>query len=490
MKKQHLLFIYIFTFLAADIGHLNSIYEGVAGDIPVRVIVKTPGVVPGLADINIRVFSDKVHKVTARPIYWHAGEKGAPPADIAYPVKGENNLYSTQLWLMNFGSYNVQVKLYSGEEVFEINIPVNSLALDIKQMEGGLEIILLVLMLLLIFGAVNIITISYRESTIHPDDALPTERVKKSRYVMAVSFVLVLGIIYSGYKWWEDVENLYADNLFQSLQTEVEIVNIKNRDILKVTITDPAISEGRMPEIIPDHGKIMHMYLIKDDLSVLSHIHPSRSIENNNVFEVLMPPVPIGNYSVYMDITYESGLTETIQKTIEYPSQPKVMENGKVPIRDPDDSWTHAKMQHKINWLNRKAEYLPEEEINLEFQTFNSKMVSTKLEPYIQMGGHGALISPENNVFIHFHPIGTISMASQQIFDKQQELASNAASGICYYGLPSDSSKTFSEGIQSNIGKVSFPPLSLDKAGDYFMWVQVKTEGEVVTEKFSFRVMK
>ena len=81
-------------------------------------------------------------------------------------------------------------------------------------------------------------------------------------------------------------------------------------------------------------------------------------------------------------------------------------------------------------------------------------------------------------------------MASQQIFDKQQELAANAASGICYYGLPSDSAKTYSEGIQSNIGKVSFPPLSLDKAGDYFMWVQVKTEGEVVTEKFSFRVMK
>ena len=78
MKKQQLLFIFFFTFLVADIGHLNSIFEGVAGDIPVRVIVKTPGVVPGLAEINIRVFSDVVHKVTARPIYWQAGEKGVP----------------------------------------------------------------------------------------------------------------------------------------------------------------------------------------------------------------------------------------------------------------------------------------------------------------------------------------------------------------------------------------------------------------------------
>ena len=489
MKKIQLIILIYFSFLAGDIGHLNSIFEGVAGEIPVRVIVKTSGVVPGLADINIRVFSDKVHQVTARPIYWHAGEKGAPPADIAHPVKGENNLYSTQLWLMNFGSYNVQVKIYSGEEIFEVNVPVNSLALEIKEMESSLVIILWLFMLLLIFGAVNIITISYRESTIHPDDSPSLDRIRKAKFVMAISFVLVIGILYSGYNWWDDVEKLYANNLFQSLQTEVKIVIINNQNILKVTITDPAIVEGRMPDIIPDHGKIIHMYLVKDDLSVLSHIHPSRSIKNKYVFEVLMPPVPKGNYSVYMDITYESGLTETVLTPIEYKSPIELMEIGKVPIRDPDDSWTHDKMQHKIIWLNKKNEYLQEEEIKLEFQAFNFKKVPTKLEPYIQMGGHGALISPDNNVFIHFHPIGTISMASQQIFDKQQELATNEKSGICYYGLPIDTAKTYSEGLQSNIGRVSFPPLSLDKAGDYYMWVQVKTEGEVVTEKFSFTVM-
>ena len=243
-----------------------------------------------------------------------------------------------------------------------------------------------------------------------------------------------------------------------------------------------------MPEIIPDHGKIIHMYLVKDDLSVLSHIHPSRNTKNKHVFEVLMPPVSGGSYTIYMDITYETGLTETIQSPIEYLDQIEVMENGNVPIRDPDDSWTHANMQHKIIWLNEKADYRLEEDIKLEFQAFDSKLVPTKLEPYIQMGGHGALISPENNVFIHFHPIGTISMASQQVFDKQQELTGYLESGICYYGLPIDTTKTYSEGIQSNIGRVAFPPLSLDKTGEYYIWVQVKTEGEVVTERFKFRV--
>ena len=488
MKKVFFFLCLISVFLSADIGHLNSIFEGTAGDIPIRVIIKTPGVVPGLADINIRIFGENVDKVTAQPIFWKAGIEGAPPADIAEPVKGETNLYSTQLWLMDFGSYNVNIKLYENDDVHEVNVPVNSLAMDIKEMDPLFSTVLWLLMLLLIAGAVNIITISYRESTLHPDDIPDHTRVSRSYRVLLLSLLIVLLIIKIGHSWWLDVENLYADNLFQSLQTEVEIVNIQNQNILNVTITDPAIAEGRMPEIIPDHGKIIHMYLVKDDLSVLSHIHPSRNTKNKHVFEVLMPPVSRGSYTVYMDITYETGLTETVQSPIEYLDQIEVMENGNVPIRDPDDSWTHANMQHKIIWLNEKADYRLEEEIKLEFQAFDSKLVPTKLEPYIQMGGHGALISPENNVFIHFHPIGTISMASQQVFDKQQELTGYLESGICYYGLPIDTTKTYSEGIQSNIGRVTFPPLSLDKAGEYYMWVQVKTEGEVVTERFKFRV--
>ena len=118
----------------------------------------------------------------------------------------------------------------------------------------------------------------------------------------------------------------------------------------------------------------------------------------SNIFKELLPWLFCD--SIFLRAT---NCKTQYQSNNEYLSQPEVVKNGKVPIRDPDDSWTHDKMQHKIIWMNRKSEYLSEEEIKLEFQTFNSKMVSTKLEPYIQMGGHGALISPENNVFIHFH---------------------------------------------------------------------------------------
>ena len=60
--------IILSCFLNADIGHNNVVYEGKAGNIPLRVFVQLPGVVPGLADISIRVFTEDVtNKVTIQP---------------------------------------------------------------------------------------------------------------------------------------------------------------------------------------------------------------------------------------------------------------------------------------------------------------------------------------------------------------------------------------------------------------------------------------
>ena len=75
-------------FLSADIGHSSVVYEGKAGDIPLRVFVQLPGVVPGLADISVRVFSDDVNKITVQPQKQDRDTKSkAPPADILEPVQ-------------------------------------------------------------------------------------------------------------------------------------------------------------------------------------------------------------------------------------------------------------------------------------------------------------------------------------------------------------------------------------------------------------------
>src|SRR6266487_4824789 len=42
---------------SAHIGNPTTIYEGMAGPTPVRVSIRVPSVVPGLAEINVRAFT-------------------------------------------------------------------------------------------------------------------------------------------------------------------------------------------------------------------------------------------------------------------------------------------------------------------------------------------------------------------------------------------------------------------------------------------------
>ena len=40
----------------------------------------------------------------------------------------------------------------------------------------------------------------------------------------------------------------------------------------------------------------------------------------------------------------------------------------------------------------------------------------------------------------------------------------------------------------SKKGEVNFPPLRLINEGDYWIWIQIKNNGQVLTEKFKFKV--
>src|SRR2546426_7508602 len=44
---------------SAHVGSPDTYFEGAAGPYPVRVIVRTPGVVPGLAQITVRLLAPR-----------------------------------------------------------------------------------------------------------------------------------------------------------------------------------------------------------------------------------------------------------------------------------------------------------------------------------------------------------------------------------------------------------------------------------------------
>ena len=133
--------------------------------------------------------------------------------------------------------------------------------------------------------------------------------------------------------------------------------------------------------------------------------------------------------------------------------------------------------------MNEKKYFNINEDNNLTFQTQNLIGRPTVIEPYIQMGGHGAILKNDHSIFIHIHPIGTISMASQELYNQNDEIES---SGICYFGSPDDSLKIYLEDEKSIL---NFPPINLEQPGDYIMWIQAKSMGEIITQKFDFTVL-
>ena len=135
----------------AHIGSPNVFLEDKAGPYPVRVVIRPPQVVPGRAEITVRV-QEPVQRVTVLPVFWRAGRDGAPPPDEARLVRGETNLYLAELWLMKPGAYSVDVTITGSRGKGTLVVPVNSMATNTRPMSRGYGILLSVLGTILFLG--------------------------------------------------------------------------------------------------------------------------------------------------------------------------------------------------------------------------------------------------------------------------------------------------------------------------------------------------
>ena len=121
----------------AHIGSPNVFVEGKAGEYSVHVVIRPPPVVPGLAEVIVRVPEEPVQRVTVLPVFWNAGRNGAPPPDEAKLVRGETNLYSAALWLMRLGAYSVDITIEGARGKGTLVVPVNSMATNTRPMSRG-----------------------------------------------------------------------------------------------------------------------------------------------------------------------------------------------------------------------------------------------------------------------------------------------------------------------------------------------------------------
>jgi hypothetical protein len=474
----------------AHIGSPNVFFDGNAGPYPVRVIIRPPGVIPGLAEISVRVNTNNVERVLVLPIHWSAGRKGAPRPDEAELVSGETNLYNAQLWFMRSGAESVEVEVVGAAGHGRVIVPVNSVATRVLEMPRAMGVTLTIFGTVLVLLAASIFGSAIRESVLVGGERPARKRIWLARGMTTLALAVFVAFLHFGNKWWNKEANDYFRNrLFRPVSTDAQVSDGR----LRVQFGSELLRHNG--PLVPDHGKLMHLFLVREPgMDVFAHLHPTKV--DWHTFDAALPELPAGEYTLYGDVTYESGFTDTLTTRVGIPQQ-----NPGTARTDRDDAWRVAEplVPSTMNLRDARlsndlvmtrlggASFVENREAELRFAVRDAQGRAVPLEPYMGMAAHLILRDERGTVFMHLHPSGTFSMAAKQLFDLRAEgkapldHAAYTNEPICTLPL------AFNPRARAESGEFSFP-YAFPKAGKYRLWVQTKVAGEVLTGVFDVEV--
>jgi hypothetical protein len=493
------LLVLVSPFAQAHVGSPNVFFEGLAGPYPVHVIIRPAEVIPGLAEISVRVDASGIERVTALPIKWNAGRKGAPPPDVAQAVRGETNLYNTQLWFMEGGAHSVELEITGARGPGRVTVPVDAVArrvLGMPKVLGGLLVglgVVLVTLLLTVIGA------AVRQSVLEPGLEIPRKRVWRARGAIAFGGLLLSMLLWGGKRWWDAEAADYQNNrLYRPIAASGSVRKEDGRRVLRLEIQDPNFD--RAAPLVPDHGKLVHLFLVREpNMDAFAHLHPLKL--DRRTFETSLPPFPGGSYRLYADVTYETGMSDTLTAAVDIPEAAVSAASPRSAGAEPDDSWRVAPAADPglaLNESRLSPEFIMKflsptgavvnQPLTLRFAVRDANGQPAVLETYLGMRGHLALRRDDGSVFTHLHPGGSASMAAMQLSVLRTEgrlplaAAFGANDPICQ--LPATPEPEWLRGNAGLDGSTVAFPYAFPKPGRYRLWAQVRVRGEVLTGVF------
>jgi hypothetical protein len=481
--------------LNAHVGSPDVFYEGEAGPYHLFVTVLVPQVIPGVAQIQIRTAGNDVRTVQIVPMRLSgAGSNYPPTPDFAAPSKEDPQFYTGSLWLMESGALKVRVTVDGAKGKGELSVPVPAAAQKTLKMDRPLGGLLTVLMLFLAIGMVFIAGAAAREGNLGPGEAPTHARVTRARVVMAITAAIVLGILYLGKIWWGAEDHSYQRNVnaYKPPTAETELQN-GNRLVIRAKGQDKRWSEEvKMEDVIPDHGHLMHLFLIgAPGLQNMWHLHPDR-IEGGAFAEDL-PSMPAGHYQIFADVVDKDGFPWTLVGSVDLPQI-----SGKALVGD-DSTWSGSAALAtqsgdstiaafadggRMVWQRATTPLKANVPMNFKFIVEDKDGQPVKdMEPYMGMAGHAEFVSTDMSVFAHVHPEGSVSMAALAL----ARTGPARATGELQAGMPTGMNMSMPMSSALLTPEVSFP-YGFPQVGEYRIFVQIKRGGVIETGTFDARV--
>jgi hypothetical protein len=487
----------------AHVGSPDVYFQGLAGPYHLTITIRTPAMIPGVADVEIRSADPGVTSIRVVPLYIVGpGAKYPPPPDPLVQSKEDPQFFSGKIWLMESGSWQVRVQLNGAQGAGEIAVPVPAAARNTLPMQKSLGVLLFALMTLLFCAIVSILGAARREGTLEPGQAPEPNQNRRGRFVMLGTAIVVLGILFFGNMWWNSeargrtLEMVYkAPPLNVSLQPGGKLVLQMGDSAWHRTRPDTV-----MTNLIPDHGHLMHLFLIRvPQMDRFYHLHPELTSGSTNAFTIDLPQVPAGHYQVFADIVRESGFPDTMVAEIDLPNVPGVSLTG-----DNSEASTHpipndASLSssntdvtekgdidtlsdgYRMVWERGPVPLSANHFVWLRFRLEDPQgKPASDVEPYMGMAGHAEIIRSDRSVFAHVHPDGSVAMAALELTQKNPYAPTiGNGSAIMAMQMPLPMVKMSPE--------VSFP-YGFPKAGEYRIFVQIKRAGHIETGVFDTEI--
>jgi hypothetical protein len=469
----------------AHVGSPDVFYEGNAGPYRLFVIVRTPAMIPGIAEIEVRALEGNVSGIDIVPLrVVGEGSTNAPPPDHMERSSSDANYFTGSLWLMASGSWQVRMEVFGAVGQAEMAVPVPAAARSTLKMQKALGGLLLGLMTVLAVALVSILGAAARESQVEPGVVPSQAQLQRGRVAMAVTGGVMATILFLGNWWWNAAAG-ERKTIMLYKQPPVE-ASLANGDTLVLKMGFSSWHDRRktllLDKIIPDHGHLMHVFLMRiPDVDRFYHLHPDHT--GPDTFSEELPAVSKGNYQVFADVVREAGFADTMTAQIALP------EVAGRALRGDDSSASTtsiATAEQKTTaafedggsakWMLDGQAIRAQTAMILRFRVLDqSGNPATDLEPYMGMAGHLVIVKKDLNVFAHVHPSGSVPMAAILLLQKNSGEAGEAMStmpGMRATALPSE---------------VTFP-YGFPQPDKYRLFVQVKRRGKVETAVFEANV--
>lgn len=478
--------------LTAHVGSPNVFFSGKAGSYDIKVVVRPPEVVPGIARVTVRAGSD-VQRVSIRPVYWRAGSKGAPSADETSRLAGQAGTFEGSLWLMARGAYSVDVIVGGAKGEANVLVPVASVATGQLKMGPVLGALLTLLGLFLVAGLVTIVYKAAGESLVDASDQLDSASRRKARLVAALSLPVLALAIFGGARWWGAVDRDYERTIYRPAPLDVSLTGNE----LSLAVREPLYAlRNQVSLIMPDHGKMMHLFVVKGgDARAFAHLHPI-ALDSSGTprLRATLPQLPAGSYHVYGDVVHETGFERTLVGTLVVPdSQPR----PRAPS-DPDDAWFigDAATDGSIalaDGSTMNVELKPHDQLRAGVeQTIRVSVTErngapARLEAYLGMPAHGVVTRLDGSVYVHLHPMGTITMAAQDAFAIRDRGDTTTTGRLVFTDHSQHASPADAARADTMPSVIEFP-YEFPRGGEYRLFIQVKRAGRIHTGAFAVTV--